>query len=123
MSAFGAKTTKPTEFFGNGNWLCCLQRNIVHTSGAKTLVECEDRADGTIAVTGKRSALKATQTYTQQFGQAVFDSWAQAGDAIGDVWDVDEPDRLEPGVQVWETAYLHLVLQFLQDELAGRRVV
>ena len=116
MSAFGTQTNKPTDFFGNGAWLCCLSRPLVQTRNAQASVTTEFKADGKTTVTGKAKVLKSTQVYTREFGEAVFDSWVQGGNAVSGVWDLEEIPGVMPDPVVWDTASLDVVLRFLDAQ-------
>ena len=81
QGAYGALSEKPTALFSlHQNWctmkneLSDIDRKRIEEEG-ESLVVRKRAADGSMRVTGRRSALKATQAYTLEFGRAIVDCW------------------------------------------------
>ena len=117
MGAYSALTAKPTDLCGNGSWLCCLQQEMPRHLKSGGLVSVEQKGSK-VSVTGNTQKLKQTQTYTQEFGDAVCESWSScSGSPVSrmSVVDLEEEELAEPA-DVWDTAALATILQFIDSE-------
>lgn len=114
MGAFSALTSKPTDLAGNGAWLCMLAQEMPSIRSAGGLVDVQ-RVGGRNMVTGRPKQLKQTQTYTAEFGLAVWSSWVASASAPSNIIDLEEPDLPEP-VGVWDTVGLEGILKFMESE-------
>lgn len=120
MAAFNAETVKQTKLYGNRRSVFALARKkpTDMRSESRDVVRITELSDGRPSVTGG-SGLKATQAYTDDFGEAVLEAYIACGGgpeiADGLLEDVAVPSG------VWDLADLSTVLEFAcqRDATAG----
>lgn len=81
QGAYEAETAKPTVLYSNHTKWAVLRNHLTPEDSkrladrGKELVTKKRDVTGRLRITGKRDALKSTQAYSKQFGQALVGAW------------------------------------------------
>ncbi len=117
MGQFGGGSAKHLTLCSNRQWLFALSRPKPGPMCSEPgVVSKKPRADGSVAINGG-PALKATQTYTAEFGEAVLGAYVGAEmdshDPLPeDALSSDDDDSYDVATHAWEHGAFEDVLSF-----------
>ena len=116
MGAFAADTLKPSQLYGNAEWILGLWRKKPTNFSARNVNTVSvEVLRGEKKITGS-AGLKETQAYTPEFGHCVLDTFlCFQAKHVDSVESSDDEAELTCSPSVWETADLPAIARFLRD--------
>jgi hypothetical protein len=114
MGLFGGDTVKPSHLYGNGPWMLDLERRhgMIKNKGRGLVT---GTAGG--GVTGDKATMKASQTYTEEFGRAAANAYTGWRTRWGSAFTEVNFEALK--LDSWSDACLEDIVPHLKHSMDG----